>query len=168
MPIDPKVEAPLREMLGHAIRVEMDDLYALVAGVGAEAYEATVNLAILAAGYIAVDTPGRWPTGADVKALAKHAAGTRIGKHLTEDEIASFLSRVVLGSESPLTVFEGDEKAALIPVLATASLLAGFGPAGQSWADYLDTIWNSLDAAESVKAPVVSAVIYLAEKQRKK
>jgi hypothetical protein len=72
--IDSKIEAPTRKLLGPAIRGELDDLYKLIADIGPPTYEDVSALTVKAAGYISVRAAGRWPNGADIKALAKHAA----------------------------------------------------------------------------------------------
>jgi hypothetical protein len=167
MPIDPKIEAPTRKLLGHAIRGELDDLYALIVRIGPQAYEGVVALAIQASGYIAIQVSERWPLVADVRALAKRAARSPISQ-VTEDEIAACLWRVVLGSESPLEVFPGDERAALIPLFTAAVLLISYSALHKDQWAYLDSIWNSLDAAEAVEVAVAPAVMYLyARKHRR-
>lgn len=157
MSVDPKIEAPLRKMLGHVLRGELEDMYALVDGIGPQMYEAAAALAFSASGYIAVDVPGRWPSEADVNSLAKHAATTK-GSQVTEDEIAAYLSRVVLKGESVLSVF--GQKGALIPVFALADLIASFsGDYDTQW-QYLDAIWNAIDAAAALDSSVPPAVVY--------
>lgn len=165
MAVDPKIEAATRKLLGHAIRGEMDHFYELIADIGPEVYEGVGELVILAAGYIATDISGRWPSRADIAALAEHGATPRHSQ-VTETEIREHLTRVVFGGEPVLEVFAGDERAPLVPVFVAADLLLSFsGNYGDQW-EYLDAIWNALDAAENVDGTVVPAVIYLAGKQR--
>lgn len=159
MSVDPKVEAPTRKMLGHVLRGELSEFAALVEGIGSQMYESAVALCIMASGYIAVDTSGRWPVDVDVKALAKRAATTR-GSQVTEAEISTYLSRVVLAGESPLSVFEDQKKAAVIPVFATADLLVSFsGNYADQW-EYLDEIWNAVDAADQAAPAVLPAMVF--------
>lgn len=160
MPIDPKIEAPLRKMLGHAIRGEEDDLYSLILSAGDQVFEAATVLMIKAAGYIAVRTSKRWPNDADIRALAEYAASSP-GSQVTEEEIAAYLSRVVLADESPLKVFPGDKKAGMIPLFATANLLMSFHGQYENQWKYLDDIWNALDAAETLNDSVPPAVVFL-------
>lgn len=167
MAIDPKIEAPTRKLLGHALSGELDDLYELIASIGPQDYEKVVALTATAAGYMAVDTARRWPSSADVKALARHAADTP-GAQVSEAEISEYLARVVIGNESPLVVFEGNEKAPLIPLFATAVMLVTFSGSYRDQWEYLDAIWNSLDAAEAVQASVAPAVTYLYVKSNQK
>jgi hypothetical protein len=163
MLIDPKIEASTRKLLGHAIRGELDDLDALIVSIGPQVYTAVVALAVLASGYIAIQVSERWPREVDIRALAKHAS-TSPNSQVTEGEIAACLSRVVLDSESPLEVFPGDEKAALIPLFTAANLLISYCAQHKDHWAYLDSIWNSIEAAEAVEVPVAPAVMYLYSK----
>jgi hypothetical protein len=167
MPIDPKIEAPLRKMLGHAMRGELDDLYALILAAGEQVSEAATVLAIKASGYISVQVSERWPLEPDIKALSRHAADTP-NTQVTADEIAAYLSRVVLGNESPLTVFPGDKKAGIIPLFSTANLLVSYCAQHRDQWDYLDSIWNALDAAETIDKSLPPAVVYLYGKSHQK
>lgn len=156
MPIDPKIEAPLRKMIGHVMRGEEDELAELVLSVGDQVYEAAAALSIQAAGYIAVHVSGRWPTDADLAAIAKRAARP----YVTEDEIRRYFARVVFHSESPLGVFDDQKRAAMIPLFTLAGLLSAFGPKDTDQWGYLDQIWNAINAAESLNDAVVPAVVY--------
>lgn len=156
--VDPKVEAPLRKMLGHVMRGELEDFCALTEAIGPQMYEAAVGLAIMASGYIAVDVSERWPTEADVKALARNAADTK-GTQVTADEIGAYLSRVVLAGE-PLSVFDDQKKAAVTPVFALADLLVTFCGQHQDQWDYLDEIWAGVEAADQAPPAVLPAMVF--------
>lgn len=165
--VDDRAEAVLRKMLEHILRGELDDFYGAIEAAGEQVAETAATLAILASGYIAVDVPSRWPTGADVRALAKNAADTP-GTQVTEDEIREYLTRVVLGGESPLTVFEAEgNRAALIPLFATADLLVSFSGQHETHWKYLDAIWNALDATETLDATLAPAVTFLFGRRKK-
>ena len=79
--IDPKVEEPARQMLGHAIRGELAELAAAIRAGGSERYQQVLGLFLVTAAYIAVDVSGRWPTDADLRkiarAVAEHENSTR-------------------------------------------------------------------------------------------
>lgn len=156
--IDPKVEAPLRKMLGHIMRGEEDDLDAQIDKIGPQMYESAVALAIAASGYIAIDASERWPREVDIRELAKRAATTR-GSQVTESEISEYLSRVVLGSENPLDVFEGN-RAAIIPLFATADLLLTFHARYANQWKYLDAIWNAIEVADQLEPVVLPAAMF--------
>lgn len=159
MSVNPTVEAPTRKMLGQVLRGELDEFGSLVESIGSQMYESAVALCIQASGYIAVSAANGWPTDADITTMARHAATTKRSQ-VTEQEISDYISRVVLKNESPLTVFDGSSKAAVIPVFSTAVLLVSFhGRYDDQW-QYLDAIWNAINAAENVDDAVVPAVIY--------
>jgi hypothetical protein len=50
MRIDPRIEEPTREMLGHAIRGELPALEAEIDAVGDETYAAGITLCLIIAG----------------------------------------------------------------------------------------------------------------------
>lgn len=156
--VDPKVEAPLRKMLGYIMRGESDKLDALIEEIGPRMYESAVALAIAASGYIAVRVSKRWPNEVDVKALARHAVDVR-DTHVTESEIRDYLSRVVLGSDNPLDVFEGN-RAAIVPLFATANLVLSFcGQYENQW-KFLDAIWNAIEEADRLEDAVLPAATF--------
>lgn len=156
--VDPKIEAPLRKMLGHAMRGELDELDSLIDSVGPQVYEAAAALMVMASGYIAVSTSKRWPEEVDVQALARNSA-TAPHSQVTEAEIRDYLSRVVLGSESPIDVFDGN-RAAIIPLFATANLLLRFSGLYEDQWKYLDAIWNAVDAADHVAPDILPAMVF--------
>ena len=146
--IDPKVEEPTRDMLGHAIRGELQDLAPLIQSVGDERYKQALGLCLIAAAYIAVDVSGRWPADADVREIARQVSerGTEI--KLDEADVYDYLSGAALGFQ-PLTEVFGDGVAAVtLPLLITGSMVFMFRPQGQKWWDYLDQIWSAYEAAE--------------------
>lgn len=157
--VDPKVEAPLREMLEYALRGEDEKLGDLIRKIGPEMYEQAAALAIVASGYIAVRVSTRWPQEVDIKALAKHAATTK-GARYTQDEIAAYLSRVVLRSESPLALFEDQEKAAVLPIFATAYLLLSFSAQYDTQWKFLDAIWNSIEVSDQLPDDVLPGAVF--------
>lgn len=159
MPIDPKIEAPTRKLLGHAIRDETADLYKLIVEIGPQAYEAAIALVIQASAYVTIDVGKRWPGDADLREAARIAATAKSELPVTEDEIHMYLSRVTFGFES-LAVFSDAEKASVIPLFTLARLLIAFTPDDLEWPAYLDMVWNSIDAAEQTPLPVLPALLY--------
>ena len=158
MVIDPKVEIPTREMLGHAIRGELQELATVIHAAGNETYRQSIALCLLAAGYVAVDVCKRWPTDADIHEIARNAAEAEDRVDLAESDFYDYLSGAVLG-DKPLDQALGTmEAAATLPVLLTGSLVATFRPRGQKWWDYLDTIWNAASAAEHIDLWVLPAL----------
>lgn len=160
MVIDPKVEAPLRKMLGHAIRHEMDELAELGATMGDRTYTEGMVLCTLATSYIAIDVCNRWPIDADLRELARRAAKSVTSLPVAEDDIYTYLSRVVFGFEPLMSVFGDLEKTGKVPLYTTANLLLGFHPGEMDQWDYLDQIWNEVEAADRARLTMLPALMY--------
>jgi hypothetical protein len=156
--IDPKVEELTRDMLGHAIRGEFQELATLVQAVGDEKYRRILALSLTVAGYIAVDVSGRWPTDADVRQIALNAARQETRMELDESEFYDYLSGTALGFQPLEDSLGGPEAAAMLPVLLTGSLLFTFKPQAQKWWEYLDQIWSAYEVADGLDESVIPAV----------
>jgi hypothetical protein len=172
MRIDPRIEEPTREMLGHAIRGELPELEAEIDAVGYETYAAGIALCMIIAGYIAVDVSAGWPTEADVREIARHTAATSSKYELREQDVYDYLSRGALGFQPIQEVFPDPGQDYTLPVLITARLLVAFrlGDGHNLWG-YLDTVWNAIEAAEQADLSLLPALmlrsrrIMAAEKQ---
>jgi hypothetical protein len=164
MGIDPKTEQATRKLLGHAIRHELDELAATAQSQGAEALIGSLPLCLLASAYIAIDVSDRWPAEADLREIAKSAAGSVTQLDITEQEIYAYLSRVALGPEKLDDVFSV-EGLTTIPLFATANLLLTFCPREKEWWQYLDQIWAAAETAERTSPAVLPAVILRAHKR---
>lgn len=156
--IDPRVEEPTRDMLGHAIRGEVQDLAALIQSVGNERYRQAIGLCLTAAAYVAVDVSGRWPSDADIHEIARLMSerGTEI--KVDQAAVYDYLSGAALGFQPLPEVLGDDMAAATLPVLITGSMLFTFRPEDQKWWDYLDQIWSAYEAAEGLDASVLPAL----------
>lgn len=163
MLIDPKIERPTREMLGCAIRGDLQDLAVAIQAAGDETFSASIALCVTASGYVAVDVSGRWPTDADVRQIARSTVDGDTRLELREADIRGYLSRSVLGTEPLESVFPV-ESAYSLPVLITGSLLFTFRPKGQKWWDYLDTIWTATEAALTIDPSVLPALTFRARR----
>src|SRR5260370_19722794 len=97
MAIDSKIEEPTRQMLSHAITHELPELAAAIHAAGDKTFLAAIDLCVFAAGYVAIDVCERWPTDVDLREIARRAAQSVTKLDISEDEIFTFLSRVVLG-----------------------------------------------------------------------
>jgi hypothetical protein len=159
MRVEPKIETPTREMLGHAIRGEMPELGEAIEAVDDQDYEQSVALCIIAAGYIAIDVSGRWPTDDDLSEIARHTAATTTRYELSQEDIYEYLSRAALGGELVNDVFAPPEVAFTLPLLITGRLLVAFGPRDKEWWEYLDTIWNAVNFAESADLTLLPALM---------
>jgi hypothetical protein len=165
MRIDPKIEKPTREMLGCAIRGELEDLATTIQAAGNEIYAGSLALCITAAGYIAIDVTGmRWPDDANLRKIARNAAGAETRLELREPDIYAYLSRAVLGSERLEDVFPSVESAYALPILITANMLFTFRPQGQKWWEYLDAIWAATETALAIDLSVLPALMFRARR----
>jgi hypothetical protein len=127
-----RTERPLRKMLGHAIRRELDDLDTLIQA-SEDRIPRAVELCALALAYIAIDVCERWPFDVDLRELARHAAQSMTRLQVTEDEIYTYLSRVVFGFERLADVFTDQERVGKVPLFTTANLLLSFCPENLEW-----------------------------------
>lgn len=160
MAIDPKVEEPLRDMLGHAIRHELDDLVERVTAVSDQTFAECLKLCVVACGYIVVDVAGRWPLDVDVREGARIAAESATRLPVAEEEIYEFLSRSVFGFEAIDAVFAEPLKVVQVPLFTAAGLLSKFRPETLPWWEYLDQIWGSAEIADQMRVEVLPALIY--------
>jgi hypothetical protein len=155
--IDPRVEKPTRDMLGHAVRGELQDLAALIHSVGGEQYRYALGLCLTAAAYIAVDVSTRWPTDADVREIARLVAERETEAKLDPEDVYDYLSKAVLDFQPLHEALGDDMAAATLPVLITGSMLFIFRPKDQKWWEYLDQIWSAYETAETVDLTVLPA-----------
>jgi hypothetical protein len=156
--IDPKVEKATREMLGHAIRGELQELGALIYAVGDETYKQVLGMCVVVAKYVAVEASGRWPTDADLHHIARNTVREESRLDLDEDLIYVYLSEAGFGYKELADALGSDEAAATQPVLMTGSILFTFCPRELEWWEYLDQIWNATLAAENLDESVLPAV----------
>lgn len=156
--IDPKIEAPTREMLEYAIRGDLEELTKKIDAVGAETYQQIIGLCMVAAGYIAVHASDRWPTDADLRQIASGMVRVETRLTLDEEMIYGYLSGGVLGFKDLAEAMGSTEAALYMPVLITGSMLFNLCPHEMHHWEYLDQIWNSTLAAENLDESVLPAV----------
>jgi hypothetical protein len=161
--IDPKVEKPTRDMLGLAIRGELQDLATLIQSVGGEQYRYVIGLCLTASAYIAVDVSGRWPTEADMQEIVRLVAERETEVKLDQAAVYDYLSSAVLGFRPLPEALGGDVAAATLPLLITGSMLFTFRPKDLKWWDYLDQIWRAYEAAEGLDVSVLPALLVRAQ-----
>jgi hypothetical protein len=167
MGIDPKVEKPTRDMLGHAIRGEFDELTDVIEAIGEERFLECLVLCLGVTGYIAIDICGqKWPTKADLREVAQVVVGADMDFDLEESDVDDYLSHMALGFEPLLKVFPEKEKAASVPVLVTATLLVTYRQHGTHWYDYLNEIEEALEIAAPLPENVVPALLLLTRRNR--
>jgi hypothetical protein len=167
MGIEPKVEEPARDLLGHAIRGEWEGFANVAEDIGDQRLLEILSLCGRIAGYIAIDISGHtWPTVADVRETAQRMAAAGLDFDLTEDDAHAYLARAVLGFEPLTEVFPDREKLATVPIFTTAALLVSYRKHGTDWWDYLDQIENALETASSLSEDVVPALLLLSRRKR--
>jgi hypothetical protein len=160
MIIDPRIEEPTRTMLGQAIRGELGELDKMLDTLGEELYAMALAYCIMAASYIAIDLSGRWPTDTDIRTIAKHLSAVSDDYALREQDVYDYISRMALRGEMMNHVFPGGDVDIRLPVLITAQLLLSYRhPNDMDLWEYLDTIWNALNAAEHADMSLLPAML---------
>jgi DNA-binding XRE family transcriptional regulator len=163
MRIDPTIEKPTRDLLGHAIRGELEAMGQQVYAIGDERYLECINLCIAIAGYLGIDIAERWPSDADLREIARHAAETTTKFDLNASDVFDYLSRIVFGAEKLDQVFPDITVSTTLPILATASILVSFRPKNlrdKHWWDYLDVIEGASEQATTLDPAVLPAFTY--------
>ena len=74
-------------LIGHALRWELEELAPLIQATGNEVYPHILTLYGFACAYITVDVGERFPTDADLRALARNAADPATELPVTEAEV---------------------------------------------------------------------------------
>jgi hypothetical protein len=167
MRIDPKIEKPIRDMLGHAIRGEFDELADVIEAIGEERLLECLVLCLEIAGYIAIDICGhKWPSKADVHEIAQLMTETDLDFELAESDVYDYLARAALGFEPLTEVIPEKEKVAGLPILITATLLVTYRQHDTHWYDYLNEIEEALEIAAPLPEKVVPALLLLSRRNR--
>lgn len=158
--IDPNIEKPTRDLLAHAMRGELEDMGRLVYTLGDQRYLECITLCITIAGYLGIDIAERWPTEADLREIARHAAETATNHRLDPTTVFDFLSRIVFGTEKLDQVFPDIAVSTTLPILATARVLISFCPRDKEWWEYLETIEESTEQAAALQHTVLPALMF--------
>ena len=167
MSIEPRVEEPTRDLLGHAIRGEREGFANVAEDIGDQRLAECLSLCGRISGYIAIDISGHtWPSVADVREIARRMAAADHAFDLTEDDAHAYLARAVLGFEPLIEVFPDRTKLASVPIFTTAALLVSYRRHGTDWWDYLDQIEKALETAAPLPDDVVPALLLLSRRKR--
>jgi hypothetical protein len=166
MRIDPTIEKPTRDLLGHAIRGELDQMSHLIYSIGDQRFLECTALSISVAGYIAIDVCRmQWPGEADLREIARHAAETTTDFDLSASQVYDFLSRVVLGTDKLDQFFSDLAIATTLPVLVTARVLVSFCPRDKEWWEYLEVIEEAIEAASAIDLSVLPVLMLRSRRQ---
>jgi hypothetical protein len=162
--IDAKVEKALRTAMGHVAKAEADQIEPALAVLNEDERKQALGLAIMVAGYVLIDACGtRWPTDASTRGLAEDLATTgttaqRLG--LDAGEVYTYLSRSVLGGESPADVFADERAADRLTVIVAQRAVVGYMPKDMDlWSDYLDRIETALEVSIAMDATLLPAAV---------
>jgi hypothetical protein len=167
MLIDTKIEEVARDLLGYAIRGELDEFATVAEALGEERYREAGSLCLRVSGYITIDVCGQeWPACTDVRRLAAITANGDAKFCLEESDVYEYLAYVSLGVHPILEMFPDEKKAATLPFFVTAILLEAYRPEGSEWWEYLDVIEKALDAAAPLAPETIPAVVLLARQAR--
>jgi hypothetical protein len=167
MQIDPGIEEHMREMLGHAMRQERDELTAQLYAEREQTVAGAIVLCMVACGYVCIDVTGnRWPSQTMLQKIAHNASTAATHLDVSEEDIFAYLSRCVFGSEGLPEVFER-EAVAWLPFFILANLLATFRPKEVHWLEYLDRIWDANNAADMIDKAVLPALMFQVRKDER-
>lgn len=157
---DRKVEDRTRDMLGHAMRGEVDKIPPILQSMDIEQIHESVNLCILVSGYIAIDIcRSNWPDDAFIRRIAENAVKAENELNFDVEQVYNFLSRVALRFEPVDKVFADTGDVVLAPILITGSLLLTFSPKGKNQWEWLDEIEAATEVAASMSPSVYPAVV---------
>jgi hypothetical protein len=137
MLIDPKAENSARDLIGHAVRGELDELAGLLTDPDPGRRVDCLVLCLRISGYIAIDSRGHArPTDANVREIAKEMSTANLNFKLNEADACAFLRRAALGFEPIFDVFPEKDKAVAIPIFTTAALLTSYRGEPRHWWEY--------------------------------
>jgi hypothetical protein len=166
VPINSKVEEALREAFDSVVHAEVDQITAPLAVLDEEERAEALGLAMMIAGYVAVDACGsQWPAPASVRRIAGALAtkgSTAKRLQLDPEEIYDYLSRVVLGPEGMDEVIPDEPHFTRLPVIVALQALAVYCPEEIEIWDYLDRIEYAMEVMPSLDAAILPAAVMLA------
>lgn len=161
--INAQAEKALREAMGHVARAELDQIEQSLAVLDETERSEAFGLAIMVACYVMIDACGtQWPTDASTRKIADGLAtvGTTADRlHLDAGQIYSYLSRVVLGTETIADVVPAEPMFTRLPVIVAQRAAVVYSPKGKSTWEYLDQIESAIEIASALEATVLPAVL---------
>jgi hypothetical protein len=164
--IDPRVEKAVRKAMGHAARVEEDELDSVLAGLDDAQRLEAASLGMTVAGYVIITAgEGKWPNDATVRHIAGDLATTgETARRLRLDaaEVYAYLARAALGLEPLEDVIPDGKQATRLTVIVAVLALTLYGPEGKEWWEYLDQIEAAIEIAWALDASVLPAAVFRA------
>lgn len=166
MRIDPKIEDATRTMLEHAVRGDPERLSEAIRSIGDDRrFRDCLGLCVAIAGYIAVDVLGpEWPSDDGLREMARAAVRSRIPYELDEAQVHAYLEKCAVGFQPLERAFATGEEMTTWPIVFTASLLLTFCPRNLELWEYLEQVEGGLEAADSLKEPMLPAAILRAHR----
>lgn len=147
MNINPDTALAVRELIGHALRVEFDDLTKELDRLSDDARTDAIGHAAVIAWFVAVDDNGGTPpTSDELREVAHDAAEVEDRFTLSADTIHTYLSRCVFGDTPPFDALSAEE-ASRLPFIVAGNLLASVRADDEEWYEYLDRVEAAVAAA---------------------
>lgn len=137
----------VRELIGHALRVELDDLDKELDRMSDDARTDVIGHAAVIAWFITVDdNGGKVPSPDDLRETAEDAAAVEDRAKLSVETVYTYLSQCVFGDVSPFDALSlADAKR--MPFIVAGNLLASVRRDGEEWYEYLDRVEAAIAAA---------------------
>jgi len=165
--ISPNIEKPFRNVLGHAVRNEIDELHGVLLGLTDRQIINCANLSAFVAGYIAITACGRqWPIDKNLRRIGEGAtiSSSALAFGLKADDVYAYVKRVALGGETADAVFPTAEDPITLSFFITGQLLVAFGKVEEHWWDYLTRIEEAYEAAQATDLDLLPALMLRARR----
>lgn len=147
MNVSPDTALAVRELIGAALRVELDKLDADLDRMLDDARTDAIGHAAVIAWFVTVDdNDGKVPSAEDLRAVAEDAADIEDRVNLSADAIHTYLSKCVFGDVSPFDALSAED-ARRLPFIVAGNLLASVRADGEEWYEYLDRVEAAVAAA---------------------
>lgn len=160
MKIDREVEGRTRDMLGHAMRGEVEDIPPILQDMKEDQIRECLSLCVLISGYIAIDVcRSQWPGDSFLRRIAEKAVESESELNLEASQVYDFLSRSALRFEPVDKIFTDPTDAIFAPIMITGSLLLTFTPKEKNQWEWLDQIEAATEAAAGMKPYMYPAVV---------
>lgn len=161
MGIDPKISRATRDLFEVAVKGELEKIPSLADSLSEEDRAQCLQLSVLTTGHLAIAiVKNRWPTDDGLRRIAQNLANAKLRVTLDEDDVYTFLARVVFGFEHIERVFPDLGKAFMLTVLVSANLLLVCCPEDTTMWRYMDQIEDAVEATSELPAHAIPSVVY--------